>query len=131
MIARPERRVLTYGTFDGFTHGDVQRLRQLAGLGDRLIVGVASDAYLARRGQPPGLAFAERADVVAACRYVDRVIPLNHADQPRIDVVNHNVALLAVDGHHAVAAPDLDLLTEVLLLPQSTSATGAHLSAVA
>ncbi len=71
--------VLTLGTFDLFHRGHVRLLECAAALGP-LTVAVNTDRHIAKfKGAPPVMTYQERADVVAACRYVDRVIA-NTAD---------------------------------------------------
>ena len=75
--------VFAPGVCDLFHGGHVEFFRQARALGDRLIAGVASDATAAAYKPVPILSMEERLEVVAACRYVDRVLP----DSPqRLDV---------------------------------------------
>jgi cytidyltransferase-like protein len=60
---------------DLFHAGHVNLLRQARALGDELYVGVMNDADMAAYKHPPILTMAERIAVVAACRWVDRVVP--------------------------------------------------------
>ncbi len=66
--------VYTEGVFDLFHAGHVEFLRQARQLGDRLVVGLVSDADTALYKLPPILTFAERQAVVRACRHADRVL---------------------------------------------------------
>lgn len=59
---------------DLFHAGHVEFLRKARELGDRLIVGLVSDADVATYKPAPIMTFAERAAVVRACRYVDEVL---------------------------------------------------------
>ncbi|HEX2112957.1 MAG TPA: adenylyltransferase/cytidyltransferase family protein [Alphaproteobacteria bacterium] len=75
--------VFAPGVCDLFHAGHVEFFRQARALGDRLIAGVASDATAAAYKPLPILSMEERLTVVAACRYVDRVLP---DSPPRVDV---------------------------------------------
>lgn len=70
--------VLTLGTFDLFHAGHVNllaRCRTLAGRGGLVVVALNTDEFVASyKHRPPVVGFADRLSVVAACRYVDRVI---------------------------------------------------------
>ena len=70
--------VYTGGTFDLFHSGHVRllaRCRDLAG-GGLVWVGLNTDEFVTEyKGHPPVISFAGRMEVLAACRYVDRVIP--------------------------------------------------------
>ena len=75
--------VFAPGVCDLFHGGHAEFFRQARALGDRLIAGVASDATAAAYKPRPILSMEERLAVVAACRYVDRVLP---DSPPRVDL---------------------------------------------
>lgn len=60
---------------DLFHPGHVGFLRQARALGDALYVGVCSDEDVASYKPRPIMNMEERMTVLAACRYVDKVIP--------------------------------------------------------
>ena len=60
---------------DLFHAGHVNLLRAARALGDELYAGVMNDADMAAYKHPPILSMADRIAVIAACRYVDRVVP--------------------------------------------------------
>lgn len=60
--------------------GHVEFFRQARSLGDSLTVNVVPDERVALAKRRPILSTAERAKMVAACRYVDRVI----TDGPKV-----------------------------------------------
>jgi cytidyltransferase-like protein len=59
---------------DLFHMGHVRFFEKARSFGDRLVVGLHSDADVATYKPAPILSFAERLEVVRACRLVDRVI---------------------------------------------------------
>ena len=59
---------------DLFHAGHVAFLREARRHGDRLVVGVLSDATAASYKRRPVMTLAERVAVIAACRYVDEVV---------------------------------------------------------
>lgn len=61
--------------FDLFHSGHVEFLRQSRAFGDKLVVGLVSDDDVASYKPRPIMSLDERAAVVSACRFVDRVIP--------------------------------------------------------
>lgn len=68
------RVAITFGTFDLFHIGHVNLLRRARKYGDCLVVGVSTDAFSEqKKGYRPLFGQRERADIVAACRYVDEV----------------------------------------------------------
>lgn len=60
---------------DLFHAGHVELLRRARAFGDRVVVGVLADEVAAAYKRPPVMDLDERVAVVAACRYVDEVIP--------------------------------------------------------
>ena len=81
---------------DLFHHGHVEFLEQARDLGGYLIVGLAGDEDAADGKRDPILKVEERAKVMAACRYVDEVIPnapwridASWIAQHHIDIVVH------------------------------------------
>jgi len=60
---------------DLFHYGHVEFLRQVSALGDYVLVGINADAVVAAHKRRPIEMMAERVAAVAACRYVNEVIP--------------------------------------------------------
>jgi glycerol-3-phosphate cytidylyltransferase len=73
MTATHDRIVLTYGTFDLFHPGHVQLLKRARELGSRLVVGLSTDEFNAKKGKRSVMSFDERKMVLESCRYVDEV----------------------------------------------------------
>jgi D-beta-D-heptose 7-phosphate kinase/D-beta-D-heptose 1-phosphate adenosyltransferase len=78
---RGERIVFTNGCFDLLHVGHVRSLEQARGLGDRLVIGVNSDASVRRIKGPsrPIVRARERAEVLAALACVDWVVIFGEA----------------------------------------------------
>jgi cytidyltransferase-like protein len=81
---------------DLFHYGHVEFLRRARQLGDALVVGIHSDATVTSYKRTPTMTMDERLAVVAACRYVDEVIPdaplvvsADWISRHRIDLVVH------------------------------------------
>ena len=74
--AAGERIVFTNGVFDLLHRGHVEYLEEARALGDRLVVGVNSDASVRRIKGPerPLVPAAERAEIIAALACVDLAI---------------------------------------------------------
>lgn len=68
------RTVITFGTYDVFHVGHLRLLTRAAQLGDRLVVGVSSDALnISKKGRPPVFSEDERLEIVGALKCVDEV----------------------------------------------------------
>jgi len=60
---------------DLFHHGHVRFLERASKLGDVLVVGVHSDETVRDYKRPTVMTMRERLQVIAACQFVDEVIP--------------------------------------------------------
>jgi cytidyltransferase-like protein len=81
---------------DLFHRGHIEFLRRARRLGDELIVGVHSDETVATYKRKPIFTMDERMAVVAACRYVDEMVPdaplrvtRHWIEKHRLDLVVH------------------------------------------
>ena len=72
--SEPRRTVFTNGVFDLFHDGHARLLERAAAQGDRLVVGVASDASCAASKRPPLQSWQVRAERVLAEPGVDAVL---------------------------------------------------------
>lgn len=78
--------ILTYGTFDLLHVGHVHLLRRARALGDRLAVGLSSDAFNAIKQKHATQCYADREVVLRAIRYVDDVFPEETWEQKADDI---------------------------------------------
>jgi rfaE bifunctional protein nucleotidyltransferase chain/domain len=81
------RLVFTNGVFDVLHAGHVRYLEQAKKLGDLLIVGINGDASARRLGKGPNRPvnpLEDRAEVVAALRAVDGVVPFDEDTPERL-----------------------------------------------
>lgn len=90
------KTVLTYGTFDLFHKGHVRLLKRLSELGDRLIVGISSDEFNELKGKKSFFSFAERKEILEACKYVDLVIAENNWEQKQEDIQKYQVDIFGM-----------------------------------
>lgn len=72
--------VLITGGFDPLHSGHVAYIKAAKALGDILVVGINSDAWLTRKKGAPFMPFKERAAVIRAIEGVDFVIDFDDAD---------------------------------------------------
>lgn len=68
------KTVITFGTFDVFHVGHLNILRRAKSLGDRLVVGVSSDALnVKKKNRYPVYNENDRLSIIQGVRYVDDV----------------------------------------------------------
>ena len=89
--------VLTFGTFDVLHVGHLRILKRAAALGDRLVVGVSSDALnIAKKGRTTVFPQDERMQIVAALRCVDEVFLEESLEAKRSYLMRYRAEVLAM-----------------------------------
>ena len=85
------------GTWDPFHIGHLNVIQVAAGLGDILVIGVATDDYLREfKDREPFSPFCDRARILSELRSVDFVIPY-HGMEDMIPIDLFNVDIVIVD----------------------------------
>lgn len=74
------RIVVVSGGFDPIHSGHLALLREAAGMGDKLIVGVNSDTWLTKKKGKPFMNIEERKAILQAIRWVDEVWEFDDSD---------------------------------------------------
>ncbi|MBS7325691.1 MAG: adenylyltransferase/cytidyltransferase family protein [Thiopseudomonas sp.] len=114
-----QKTILTYGTFDLFHIGHLRLLERLRSMGDRLVVGVSTDAFNASKGKTTVVPFADRLDIVRSLRCVDAVFAESCWEQKAQDIAEHQVSILGMGDDWAGTFDDLSGLCEVIYLPRT------------
>ena len=73
--------VLVTGGFDPLHSGHIKYFEAARKLGDELVVGVNSDAWLTRKKGAPFMPWAEHVEIIENLSMVDRVIEVMNDDQ--------------------------------------------------
>ena len=89
-------KVITYGTFDLFHFGHLELLRRAKELGDHLVVAVSTDKFNVTKGKKCVYNYEHRSKIVAAIKYVDRVIPEKNWEQKRKDILANNIHIFTI-----------------------------------
>ncbi len=113
------KRVITYGTFDMFHVGHLELLKRLKSHGDELVVAVSTDAFNAIKGKKTIIPYTQRAAIVEAIKYVDKVIPEEHWEQKVEDIKKHDIDLFIMGDDWAGKFDFLKEHCEVLYLPRT------------
>jgi glycerol-3-phosphate cytidylyltransferase len=96
-MPEPRTTVLTFGTYDVFHVGHLRLLERARALGDRLVVGVSSDALnLSKKGRAPVFPQDERIRLVTALRCVDEVFLEESLERKRDYLLAHGADVLAM-----------------------------------
>lgn len=122
--------VYTTGTFDLFHIGHLrllQRAKALAGEGGRLIVGVSTDRFNeVEKGKRATIPFAERAEIVAALKCVDEVIPENNWDK-RSNILKYAVDIYVIGNDWEGKFDELKDVCRVVYLPRTDGISSTEL----
>jgi len=79
--------VLVTGGFDPLHAGHIELIRQAGALGDVLVVGVNSDAWLERKKGRPFMKFEDRSIIISELKDVDDVIAFDDTDNSAKDAI--------------------------------------------
>ena len=125
--------VITFGTFDVLHVGHVRVLNRAAELGDRLVVGVSSDALnFSKKDRNPVFSQEERLEIVANIKVVDAVFVEESLELKRQYVTEHSADVLVMGDDWAGKFDFLDDVCRVIYLPRtpsvSTTAIIEHIS---
>ena len=121
------KTILTYGTFDMFHIGHLKLLERLSQLGDKLIVAVSTDEFNELKGKKTIIPYDQRAEIIAAIRYVDKVIPEKTWEQKPDDIKNHQVDIFAMGYDWKGKFDDLNQYCEVVYLPRTEGISTSRL----
>jgi glycerol-3-phosphate cytidylyltransferase len=114
------RTVITFGTFDVFHVGHLRVLERAAALGDRLVVGVSSDALNeSKKGRLPVFSQEERLEIVAALKPVDEVFVEESLELKREYILRHKADILVMGDDWAGKFDELEDICEVHYLPRT------------
>lgn len=116
------RRVLTFGTFDVLHIGHVSILERARALGDRLIVGVSSDALnLSKKGRRPVYPQDDRLKLIAALRCVDEVFVEESLALKGEYLRQHHADVLVMGDDWQGRFDEFRSICEVVYLPRTPS----------
>ena len=113
------KTIITYGTFDLFHVGHVRLLKRLRALGDRLVVGVSTDAFNDIKGKKSVVPYEQRVEILEACRFVDEVFPEQDWGQKPNDILRFEANIFAMGSDWTDKFDDLKAYCEVIYLPRT------------
>jgi len=88
--------VLVTGGFDPLHRGHIEYFKAAKKLGDKLIVGINSDAWLTRKKGRPFMTMNDRVSIIENLKMVDNCILFNDNDGTAVEAI-HNIRRLFPD----------------------------------
>lgn len=125
-VSQPSKAI-TYGTYDLFHIGHVNLFRRIKERWGRLIVAVSTDEFNANKGKRSTMPFADRIELVRACRYVDLAIPETCWEQKADDIRRYQVQAFVMGDDWLGKFDDLKNLCEVVYLPRTQDVSSSQL----
>lgn len=122
--------IVTYGTFDLYHVGHVRLLKRLKQLGDRLVVGLSTDAFNELKGKQVVIPYADRKEILMSSRYVDDVFEENCWEQKRDDLIREKADIFAIGDDWAGKFDDLQDIVKVVYLPRTKDISTTDLKTV-
>ena len=114
------KTVITFGTFDLFHYGHLRILERGAQLGDRLVVGVSSDALnFTKKGEYPVYPQDQRRAIVESIRYVDGTFIEESLEKKADYIKQHGADLLVMGDDWRGKFDDMREWCEVVYLPRT------------
>ena len=124
----PDRSVaITYGTYDLFHIGHVrlfERIKQRFGF---LIAAVSTDEFNTLKGKKSAVPFADRIEMVRACRHVDLAIAEHVWEQKESDILQFGADAFVMGDDWAGRFDHLKTLCQVIYLPRTEGVSSTEL----
>ena len=125
-------RVITYGTYDLFHVGHLrllQRAKALAGEGGKLIVGISTDRFnWEEKHKRSAIPYEQRAEIVAALKCVDEVIPEDDWDMKR-DIIEKKIDIFCMGSDWEGKFDFLKEVCRVVYFPRTEGISSTELKA--
>jgi len=121
------KRVITYGTLDMFHIGHLELLKRLNSYGDELLVAVSTDEFNEIKGKKTIIPYEQRAKIVEAIKYVDKVISEEHWEQKIDDIKKYEIDLFIMGDDWKGEFDFLKEHCEVLYLPRTEGISSTSL----
>jgi glycerol-3-phosphate cytidylyltransferase len=113
------KTIITYGTFDLFHIGHVRLLERARALGDRLVVGISTDAFNAAKGKRSVMSYEHRAGIIHALACVDEIFPEDDWEQKEGDIFKFKASVLVMGDDWRGKFDHLKSACDVVYLPRT------------
>jgi glycerol-3-phosphate cytidylyltransferase len=118
---------ITYGTYDLFHIGHVNLFRRIKERFDILVVAVSTDDFNTLKGKRSVVPFADRLEMVRACRYVDLAIAEQGWGQKESDIARYGADAMVMGSDWVGHFDTLKHLCEVVYLPRTEGVSSSDL----
>jgi len=116
------KRVITFGTFDVLHVGHINILERARNLGDRLIVGVSSDALnIKKKGRAPIYREEDRIKIIQSLQFVDEVFVEESLELKKDYILKHRADILVMGDDWKGRFDEMGAYCEVVYLPRTPS----------
>ncbi len=119
--------MVTYGTFDLFHIGHLRLLERAKQYADTLIVFVSSNEFNQQKGKQCLFPYEQRAEIIAACRYVDKVFPEHCWEQKITDIKKLGASTFVMGDDWQGEFDFLKPYCDVVYLPRTSCVSSTHI----
>ena len=120
-------KVITYGTFDLFHFGHLELLRRAKELGDYLVVAVSTDEFNKIKGKKCVYTYEHRRKIVAAIKYVDKVIPEKNWEQKRKDINSNKIQIFTIGDDWKGKFDELSDICKIVYIKRTKGISTSYL----
>lgn len=114
------KTVITFGTFDILHIGHINILHRAKALGDRLVVGISTDALnFSKKQRYPVYPEAERLEIIRSLRVVDDVFLEESLELKGEYIKQHRADVLVMGADWEGKFDEFKSLCEVVYLPRT------------
>ena len=114
------KTVITFGTYDLFHVGHLRLLQRARALGDRLVVGVSTDALnFSKKGFKPIFSQADRREIIGALEMVDETFFEESLELKGDYIKIHKADILVMGDDWQGRFDQFKSLCEVVYLPRT------------
>jgi len=114
--------VITFGTYDILHCGHIKILKRAAEFGDRLVVGVSTDALnFSKKGRNPVYSENERREIISSLRFVDEVFFEESLELKREYILRHKADILVMGDDWEGKFDMFSDICKVVYLPRTPS----------
>lgn len=118
---------ITYGTYDLFHIGHVRLFERIKRQFDYLVVAVSTDDFNAVKGKTSVVPFADRLEMVKACRHVDLAIAEHGWDQKPSDIERFGCSAFVMGSDWEGRFDHLAAHCRVIYLPRTEGVSSSEL----